>query len=131
MSRFQIFVFGLYERPRLRNWFYTLAFAIFVPVGYRFAALAWRYGSWFDKPLAVVAGLVIGITTLVTLMRVWHVPPQQTLIPEGPRESPTPVRTRSIADEIMAAARRRAAVNRDLAMNAGALGSTTGRVHYR
>jgi hypothetical protein len=131
MSSFRIYVFSLYEQPRLRNWFYTLAFAIFVPVGYRFAELAWRYGSWFDKPLAVVAGLVIGITTLVTLMRVWHVPPQQTLIPEDPRESPAPAHTRDIADEIMAASRHRAAVNRALAMNAGALGSTTGRVHYR
>ena len=37
MNWVQLSVFRLYERPRLRNWFYTVAFGIFVPIGYRFA----------------------------------------------------------------------------------------------
>jgi hypothetical protein len=39
MNRAQLFVFRFYEIRELRNWFYTVAFAIFVPVGYRFAEL--------------------------------------------------------------------------------------------
>ena len=84
MNRVHVFVFRLYERRLLRNWFYTIAFAIFVPVGYRFADLAWRYGEWFDKPLAVIAGLLIGIATVVTLMRIWRVPPKQVVTPSEP-----------------------------------------------
>jgi hypothetical protein len=129
MNRLRVFIFRLYEQPRLRNWFYTLAFAIFVPIGYRFATLAWEHGTWVDKPLAVIAGIFIGITTVVTLMRIWHVPPQQTVAPpappvEMPREHP-------MADELVAAARRRAAQNRAMAQRAAALGSTIGRTRYR
>jgi hypothetical protein len=72
------FIFTLYEQRGLRNWFYTVAFAIFVPTGFRFAILAWEYGDWFDKPLSIVAGLLIGMTSAVTLVRVWTVPPSQT-----------------------------------------------------
>ena len=132
MDRFRRWIFRIYERRRLRNWFYTMAFAIFVPVGYRFAALAWRNGSWIDKPLAVVAGLFIGITTLITLMRVWHVPPRQTVPPPSvalPAEAVQPAH--SLADEIMAATRRRAAENRAMALQAAALGSSMGRARYR
>lgn len=71
---FQKLVFTFYEQSRLRNWFYTLAFAIFVPTGFRFAILAWEHGDWIDKPLSILAGLAIGVTAAVTLLRVWAVP---------------------------------------------------------
>jgi len=126
MSRLETLVFRLFERRRLRDWFYTAAFLIFVPVGYRFAALAWRYGSWFDKPLAVIAGLLIGITAIVTLLRFWMVAPQQVTAaappPQKPAANPRPAP--SVADELLAARLRRAAENRALASSAGALGST-------
>jgi hypothetical protein len=129
MNRVQLFVFRLYERRNLRNWFYTLAFAIFVPVGYHFADLAWRYGSWYDKPLALIAGLLIGIATVVTLMRIWHVPPKQVVTPSAPWPSAAPPHN-SVADEVMAMMRQRAARNRDLARGAAALGSSTGRTWH-
>ena len=125
MNSVQLFVFRLYERRNLRNWFYTVSFAIFVPIGYRFADLAWRYGSWVDKPLAVIAGFFIGIATVVTLMRIWHVPPRQTVPPAEPEPvlaAPLPVSR--LADGVMAATRARVAHNRDMAMHAAALGSS-------
>jgi hypothetical protein len=123
MNRAQLFVFRLYERRNLRNWFYTVAFAVFVPVGYRFAGLAWEYGSWYDKPLAVIAGLLIGIATVVTLLRIWHVPPKQVVTQPAPLPSVTPHNSQ-VADEMMATIRQRAALNRDLASHAAALGSS-------
>jgi hypothetical protein len=131
MARFRTLIFWLFEQRRLRDWFYTIAFVIFVPVGYRFAALAWRYGSWVDKPLAVIAGAFIGITTVVTLLRFWHVPPRQVVTPMLPQLAKTPKAARSLADEYMAAAHRRAAENRAMAMGAGALGSTMGQSWHR
>jgi hypothetical protein len=128
MHRLRAFVFRLYEQRRLRDWFYTIAFVIFVPVGYRFATLAWRYGLWVDKPLAVIAGLFIGITTVVTLMRFWHVPPRQIVMEAV--GAPVPVGSvpaRRGADEFLAAVRGRAAWNRSMASSAGVLGSTTGK----
>jgi hypothetical protein len=126
MNWVQRSVFRLYERRQLRNWFYTIAFAIFVPIGYRFADLAWRYGSPIDKPLAVIAGFFIGIATVVTLMRIWHVPPRQivTLAEPAPVVSPKPADR--LADDLIAAMRGRAARNRNLAAHAGALGSSLG-----
>jgi hypothetical protein len=94
-----------------------------ISIGYRFAELAWRYGSWYDKPLAVIAGLLIGLATLVTLMRIWRVPPKQVVTPiaePGAAEPPS----NPLADDIVAAMRSRAAHNRDLAQYAAALGST-------
>lgn len=129
MNRIQLFVFRLYERRQLRNWFYTLAFAIFVPVGYHFADLAWRYGSWYDKPLAVIAGLLIGIATLVTLMRIWRVPPTQVVTAEEVQPAVVPP-NHSVADEVIAAVRSRAATNRDLALHAAALGSSRGKIWH-
>lgn len=131
MQRLRTFIFRLFEQRRLRDWFYTVAFLIFVPVGFRFASLAWRYGSWVDKPLAVIAGLFIGVTTVVTLVRFWHVPPQQivTMPPLQPTAPPPP--RGSLADELMAAARRRAAENRAMASGAGSLGSTMGKAWHR
>ena len=127
MNWVQVSVFRLYERRLLRNWFYTVSFAIFVPIGYRFADLAWRYGSPIDKPLAVIAGIAIGIATVVTLMRIWHVPPRQTVPaaePEPVAVAPQPMH--NVADDVMSAMRSRAAQNRDMAMHAAALGSSTG-----
>jgi len=126
MNRVQVFVFRLYEKRELRNWFYTIAFAIFVPVGYHFADLAWRYGAWYDKPLAVIAGLFIGLATIVTLMRIWRVPPKQVVTPiaESPAVEPP---TNPVADDIVAVMRSRAAHNRDLALGAAALGSSVRR----
>ena len=123
MNGLQVFVFRLYEKRKLRNWFYTIAFAIFVPVGYHFADLAWRNGAWYDKPLAVIAGLLIGLATVVTLMRIWRVPPKQVVTPvvESPAiEPPSDV----VTEDIVAAMRSRAAHNRDLALGAAALGSS-------
>ncbi len=126
MTWVQLSVFRLYERPRLRNWFYTVAFSIFVPIGYRFADLAWRYGSPIDKPLAVLAGVFIGIATVVTLMRIWHVPPRQIVTGAEPEPvavvAPQPVR--QSADDLIAAVRSHAARNRDMAKHAAALGSS-------
>ncbi len=128
MSRFRTFVFRLFEKRTLRDWFYTVAFFIFVPVGYRFATLAWRYGTWIDKPLAVVAGACIGITAVVTLMRFWHVAPTQVVTPNLPEVvAPRSEPVHSMADDLIAAAHRRAAENRAMALGAGALGSTLGR----
>jgi hypothetical protein len=127
MNRVQLFIFRLYEKRQLRNWFYTAAFAIFVPAGYHFAELAWRYGSWYDRPLAVIAGLFIGIATVVTLLRIWHVPPKQVVTPAPPLPAVTPPPAYSLADEVMATMRRRAAQNRDLASHAAALGSSMGK----
>jgi hypothetical protein len=129
MNWVQLSVFRLYERPRLRNWFYTVAFGIFVPIGYRFADIAWRYGSPIDKPLAVLAGVFIGIATVVTLMRIWHVPPRQIVTRPEPEPVVAPQPDNHLADDLIAAARSRAAHNRDLALHAAALGSSI-RTHW-
>ena len=127
MNWVQVSVFRLYERRLLRNWFYTISFAIFVPIGYRFADLAWRYGSSIDKPLAIIAGIAIGIATVVTLMRIWHVPPRQTVTPAEPEPvEAAPQPAHNVADDVMSAMRSRAAHNRDLALHAAALGSSRG-----
>ena len=129
MNWVQLSVFRLYERPRLRNWFYTVAFGIFVPIGYRFADIAWRHGSPIDKPLAVLAGVFIGIATVVTLMRIWHVPPRQIVTRPEPEPLVAPQPDNHLADDLIAAARSRAAHNRDLALHAAALGSSL-RTHW-
>lgn len=126
MHQLRLLVFRLFERRRLRDWFYTVAFIIFVPVGLRFAILAWRYGTWIDKPLAVIAGLFIGITAMVTLMRFWHVPPQQVVTTEM-LETAVPEPAKPTAGQYVMAARNRAAANRAMASSAGALGSTLGK----
>jgi hypothetical protein len=126
MNWVQLSVFRLYERPRLRNWFYTIAFSIFVPIGYRFADLAWWYGSPVDKPLAVIAGIFIGIATVVTLMRIWHVPPRQIVTPAQPEAVAAPKPENRLADDLIAATRGRAAQNRNMAQHAAALGSSSG-----
>jgi hypothetical protein len=123
---FQILVFKLYEQPRLRNWFYTLAFAVFVPTGLRFAILAWEYGDWMDKPLSILAGLIIGITATVTLLRVWVVPPQQTVEPRARTQSVEPPNLPPNATQIYTDAKLLAARNREIARGAAALGPTRG-----
>jgi hypothetical protein len=122
----QTSVFRLYERRTLRNWFYTVAFGIFVPIGYRFADLAWRYGSPIDKPLAVIAGFFIGIATVVTLLRIWHVPPRQIVTRAEPDPVVAPQPAKRVADDLIAATRSRAARTRDMALHAAALGSSIG-----
>lgn len=127
MNWVQLSVFRLYERRSLRNWFYTVSFAIFVPIGYRFADLAWRYGSWVDKPLAVLAGIAIGLATVVTLMRIWRVPPRQTIDVAEPEPIVVMAPPENhLADDMLSAVRSRAAQNRDMAMHAAALGSSLG-----
>src|SRR5579863_8723641 len=111
---FQTFVFTLYEQRRLRNWFYTLAFAIFVPTGFRFATLAWEYGDWFDKPLSILAGFLIGITAVVTLLRIWTVPPQQTMEATVETEAVETDASPPSTSQIYAAAKRQAAQNREV-----------------
>ena len=122
LQRLRKVVFGLYEQAPLRNWFYTLAFAIVVPTGCRFAIVAWEYGSWFDKPLTIVAGTVIGVTAIVTLLRVWEVPPIVTVshADEKPRELPA----QFPPSEMLSMSRHQAAMNREFARDARSLGST-------
>jgi hypothetical protein len=121
---FQVLVFKLYEQPCWRNWFYTFAFAIFVPTGLRFAILAWEYGDWIDKPLSIFAGFIIGITAIVTLLRVWTVPPRQTVEPRVRTQTVEPPILPPNASQIYAAARCLAARNREIARGAAALGPT-------
>jgi hypothetical protein len=122
--RIRTFVLRLYEQCQLRNWFYTVACANFVPVGYRFATLARQYGCCVDKPLAGVSGVLIGITKVV---RVQHVPPRPTTPPDTPPTAAAPQPAHFLANELMAAARRRAAENWAMARDAAALSSTTGK----
>ncbi len=127
MHQLRLLVFRLFERRVLRDWFYTIAFIIFVPVGLRFAILAWEYGDWFDKPLSVIAGLFIGVTAMVTLLRFWHVPPQQVVTAEVPQEWAGEEPVHSHAEEYIEAVRFRAASNRLIAREAGVLGNTLRR----
>jgi hypothetical protein len=127
MHQLRLLIFRLFERRRLRDWFYTVAFIIFVPVGLRFAVLAWRYGSWEDKPLAVIAGMFIGMTAMVTLLRFWHVPPQQVATVEGPHVLHVEEPAMPHAEEYLEAVRYRAASNRAIALGARVLGSTRRR----
>jgi hypothetical protein len=117
------YIFALYERPLLRNWFYTLAFAIFVPVGCRFALLAWDFGSKFDRGMTVVAGLAVGITTIVTLVRIWSVPPSKTIVHIDHSERHHVEDLRPLASEMVAVAKAYSARNRQIAQGARALGS--------
>ena len=125
MQRLRTLIFGLYEQPRIRNWFYTIAFAIFVPTGFRFATLAWEFGDWFDRPLAVIAGTFIGLTAFVTLLRVWHVAPLKT-VAAIPADEPHAIAVDPPLD-VLSAARSQAARNREYARDAASLGSTTRR----
>jgi hypothetical protein len=127
MHRFRLLIFRLFERRPLRDWFYTVAFIVFVPVGLRFAILAWRYGSWEDKPLAAIAGIFIGVTAMVTLLRFWHVPPRQVVTRETPHALFAGEPSQPHAEEYIEAVRYRAAANRAIAHDAGALGSTLRR----
>src|ERR1022692_4781540 len=54
MNRAQVFVFRFYEQRELRNWFYTVAFAIFVPVGYHFADRSEEHTSELQSPCNLV-----------------------------------------------------------------------------
>jgi hypothetical protein len=116
-------VFRFYEQTLVRNWFYTLAFSVFVPTGCRFAYIAWRFGAWFDRPLAVIAGTIIGVTSVVTLLRVWEVPPQQTTAPAEQQEERL-LPARAIVRDVLSESRRQSATNWQIARDAATLGST-------
>jgi hypothetical protein len=123
-------IFSLYEKPLLRNWFYTLAFGIFVPVGCRFAVLAWRFGGDVDRLLTLIAGFAVGITTVVTLLRIWAVPPRRTLDHDAASEPPHPsAELKPDAGEILAMMRASSARNRQIAQGARALGSSRTLFH--
>jgi hypothetical protein len=117
-------IFSLYEKQLLRNWFYTFAFAIFVPVGFRFALLAWEFGGEFDKTLAVIAGIAVGVTTVVTLVRIWAVPPRKTIEPDTVAEPHADIPDQKPdAAEILAMINACSARNRYIAHGAQALGA--------
>jgi hypothetical protein len=123
-------VFSLYERPVLRNWFYTFAFAVFVPVGFRFAMLAWTFGQPFDRVMTIVGGVAVGITTVVTLLRIWAVPPRRTVDHfSSPEHHEIPADNRPNAGEILSAVRGNSARSREFARAARALGSTRSLYH--
>ena len=123
-ERIRTHLFSLYEQKSLRNWAYTFAFAIFVPVGFRFALLAWDYGNEYDRVMAIVAGLAVGATAAITLLRIWAVPPKQTVVgkPEV-RVAVTHVESRIDAAELIGAARACSMRNRQMAKGARALGT--------
>ncbi|HUP04023.1 MAG TPA: hypothetical protein VMU19_08540 [Bryobacteraceae bacterium] len=75
-------VFRFWENRTARNWGLSIGFLLVVPVGARFASIAWKYGNLFDQIAVVVAGGVIGVMSVVVLLRVWLVPPVRTL-PDG------------------------------------------------
>jgi hypothetical protein len=88
---FQKSIFNLYGQPHIRNWFYTLAFAIFVSTGFALCDSCLRAPDWFDKPLAAIAGVFIGVTACVTFLRVWQVPPRHTVRSEDSAAAESPV----------------------------------------
>ena len=120
--RIRKYVFSLYERRLLRNWSYTFAFAIFVPVGCRFAILAWKFGGDFDRVMTVVAGIAVGITAAVTLLRIWVVPPRKTMLPVPEGLHAAMQEMKPDGSEIIAALKAYSARNRQIAMGARALG---------
>jgi hypothetical protein len=115
-------VFSLYERPLIRNWFYTFAFAIFVPVGLRFAILAWNFGGDVDRLLTIIGGITVGATAAITLLRIWSVPPSKTAVNE-PESGHRLADVIPNASEMLAAAQGYSSLNRRMAMGARALGS--------
>ncbi len=78
MKRLTESLFALYEKPRLRNWAYSIAFAVVVPIGGRFAYLAGHQGGAIDWALAIVGGLIMIALAIVTLIRFWSVQPVST-----------------------------------------------------
>jgi hypothetical protein len=124
LETIRTYLFSLYERRLLRNWAYTFAFAIFVPVGLRFALLAWDYGNEYDRIMAIVAGLAAGATAAITLLRIWAVPPKRTVAetPEVPAAAHV-IETRIDAAQLLRAARASSLRNRQMARGARALGS--------
>ena len=124
LETIQTHLFSLYEKRLLRNWAYTLAFAIVVPVGLRFALLAWDYGNRFDRVMAIVAGLTVGATAAITLLRIWAVPPKQTIVSTPNVATIAPdTHPRVDAAEIIASVRACSMRNRQMALGARALGT--------
>ena len=75
-------IFAFWENRKARNWGLTVGFLLVVPIGARFAGFAWTYGNAIDQVAVVVAGTVIGLISMVVLLRIWLVPPVQTEQPE-------------------------------------------------
>ena len=124
LEKIRTHLFSLYEQRLLRNWAYTFAFAIFVPVGFRFSLLAWDYGNEYDRVMAIVAGLAAGATAAITLLRIWAVPPKQTIV-STPKVATIAqdAYTRVDAAEIIASVRACSMRNRQMALGARALGT--------
>ena len=117
-------IFRFWENRKARNWGLTIGFLLVVTIGGRFASLAWRYGGAFDQVAVVLAGGMIGVISTVVLLRIWLIPPMQTLPSEEPRVVPI-VRHTPAGPEFVAAselAHRRGARIRRLARDAAALG---------
>jgi hypothetical protein len=130
LEKIRTHLFSLYEQRLLRNWAYTFAFAIFVPVGFRFSLLAWDYGNEYDRVMAIVAGLAAGATAAITLLRIWAVPPKQTVVAHpNVQAARDHVETRIDAAQLLGAARASSLRNRHMAKGARALG--TPRSLYR
>ena len=130
LIKLRTYLFSLYERRLLRNWAYTSAFAIFVPVGFRFSFFAWDYGNHFDRVMAVIAGFAVGCTTVITLLRIWAVPPKQTILPTPPLcATPPDPNSRVDAAEFIATARARSMRNMQIARGARALGAPRNLFH--
>ncbi len=118
-------VFGFWEHRKARNWGLTLGFVLVLLVGGRFAGFAWTYGTVADQIAVVAAGTVIGMISLVVLLRIWLVPPVQTLPAEEVHRVPTAQIHQPAGPDFLAAsqlAQRRSGRTRRLGKEAAALG---------
>ncbi len=118
------FIFQVWENSKLRNWAYTLAFLLIVPVGGRFSWFAWQHGNGLDRFLVIVTGLVMGALASVTLYRFWQVLPVATS-PEKPVDFPP----MSEEFDVLSDLDRSNVHNRLIARDAAALGWPAQRVH--
>jgi hypothetical protein len=88
----------------------------------RFALVAWEYGAWFDKPLTILGGTIIGLTSVMTVLRVWDVPPVQTMQFAAESDSDAALHELTVAGELIADVRAQALRNRMIARDAASLG---------
>lgn len=123
MDRLVRAVFAFYEQWAFRNWAFTIAFLIVVPVGGRFAYLAWLYGSSFDHFMVITGGGVMGVISCIILLRFWTVGPVQTLATFSRPEAEELQRKIDVAG-YFENVRTKTETNRDLARGAAALGSS-------
>ncbi len=118
-------LFAFYENWLARNWTYTIGFAVIVPIGGRFSYLSWKYGTPFDRVMAVIGGVVIGFLAVMTLWRFWVVRPVNTTGSES--EVPVPEPRVAMAEGYVEGIRGLQQFDRELARGAAALGSTVSR----